>query len=195
MKNRLMFTVPVLILLMMTNASVSSGQDTMAQTCSGCCGGKDAAMAMMRDHSMQKHGHASKDTAAQKDGMKMHAVYSCPMHPAVTSSTPGTCPQCGMELKKGKMKIMHDSTRHEKMMGKLSPEAREKMKLMMTGKYNCCIEDPCDMCVDEGGCSCKNAVKNDKPVCKECYEGWQHGKGDVSGKSPNDIKKENNHEH
>ncbi|EHQ25250.1 heavy metal-binding domain-containing protein [Mucilaginibacter paludis] len=24
--------------------------------------------------------------------------YTCPMHPAVVSSKPGTCPKCGMEL-------------------------------------------------------------------------------------------------
>lgn len=195
MKNKLMFTIPVLILLMIANVSASSGQDTMKKPCSGCCGGKDATMAMMQDNGMKKHAHDSNNTATQKGGGKMHLLYSCPMHPAVTSSTPGTCPQCGMELEKGKMEMMHDSTRHEKMMEKLSPEAREKMKLMMTGKYNCCIQDPCAMCVDEGGCNCKNAVKNDKPVCKECYDGWQHGKGDVSGKSPSDIKKEKDREH
>jgi len=27
-----------------------------------------------------------------------HAVYACPMHPEVTSSSPGTCPKCGMAL-------------------------------------------------------------------------------------------------
>lgn len=28
------------------------------------------------------------------------AVYTCPMHPEVTSATPGTCPKCGMSLVK-----------------------------------------------------------------------------------------------
>jgi hypothetical protein len=28
------------------------------------------------------------------------AVYACPMHPEVTSPTPGTCPQCGMDLER-----------------------------------------------------------------------------------------------
>jgi hypothetical protein len=27
------------------------------------------------------------------------AVYACPMHPKVRSSSPGTCPECGMALK------------------------------------------------------------------------------------------------
>lgn len=30
------------------------------------------------------------------------ALYACPMHPEVTSATPGSCPKCGMTLvKKG----------------------------------------------------------------------------------------------
>ncbi|HVS30689.1 MAG TPA: heavy metal-binding domain-containing protein [Thermoanaerobaculia bacterium] len=28
------------------------------------------------------------------------AVYTCPMHPEVTSDQPGTCPRCGMALVK-----------------------------------------------------------------------------------------------
>jgi hypothetical protein len=28
------------------------------------------------------------------------AIYACPMHPEVTSDTPGTCPKCGMTLAK-----------------------------------------------------------------------------------------------
>lgn len=28
------------------------------------------------------------------------AVYTCPMHPEVTSDKPGTCPKCGMNLEK-----------------------------------------------------------------------------------------------
>ena len=28
------------------------------------------------------------------------AIYSCPMHPEVTSESPGDCPKCGMALEK-----------------------------------------------------------------------------------------------
>lgn len=31
---------------------------------------------------------------------KMADTYSCPMHPDVTSDTPGKCPKCGMALEK-----------------------------------------------------------------------------------------------
>jgi hypothetical protein len=42
-------------------------------------------------------GNATKtteQTAAEK------VVYTCPMHPEVTSDKPGTCPKCGMDLVK-----------------------------------------------------------------------------------------------
>ena len=35
--------------------------------------------------------------AGKKDSMQ-HKVYTCPMHPEVTSSKPGKCPKCGMAL-------------------------------------------------------------------------------------------------
>lgn len=27
-------------------------------------------------------------------------IYTCPMHPEVTSNEPGSCPKCGMDLEK-----------------------------------------------------------------------------------------------
>lgn len=43
----------------------------------------------------QHHDHgAGPGTAAGESA----AVYVCPMHPEVTSNTPGTCPKCGMAL-------------------------------------------------------------------------------------------------
>ncbi len=37
-------------------------------------------------------GHGSARSASQQ------TIYTCPMHPEVTSATPGTCPKCGMTL-------------------------------------------------------------------------------------------------
>jgi Cu+-exporting ATPase len=31
---------------------------------------------------------------------QQQALYRCPMHPDVTSTSPGTCPKCGMALQK-----------------------------------------------------------------------------------------------
>lgn len=37
---------------------------------------------------------------SQHGGSQAAAVYTCPMHPEVTSNKPGTCPKCGMTLVK-----------------------------------------------------------------------------------------------
>ncbi|MGZ5282612.1 MAG: heavy metal-binding domain-containing protein, partial [Bacteroidia bacterium] len=49
------------------------------------------------DHNDGTHSHAEGDAAHdhEKDGEHQH-VYSCPMHPEVTSEKPGKCPKCGM---------------------------------------------------------------------------------------------------
>lgn len=41
------------------------------------------------------HSHARGGTDA---GTPAAAVYTCPMHPEVTSAEPGRCPKCGMNL-------------------------------------------------------------------------------------------------
>ena len=43
------------------------------------------------------HTHAA-PAAAHDAGSPKAAVYTCPMHPQVTSSQPGKCPKCGMNL-------------------------------------------------------------------------------------------------
>lgn len=163
--------------------SFSYTQETKKKSCvGGCCRNKSMAMADMQDHNQYKHEQNKKDTTAKKEESTTQTEYTCPMHPNVKSDKSGKCPKCGMALveeKKEKKSLM-----------------KQKMEAMMAGKYNCCIEDACDECMKtEGSCDCKNAVKNNKPVCGECYDGWQHGKGAVSGKSAKDIKKEQEHKH
>lgn len=41
----------------------------------------------------QHHDHGTPE-----GDRKEAALYACPMHPEVTSKTPGTCPKCGMAL-------------------------------------------------------------------------------------------------
>ncbi len=195
MKNKLMVVLLSLVMAIAINTTVIAGQETKEKSCAGgCCSGNGVAMTKMQNHGTHKHGDVKKDSAAKKEEINMQVEYTCPMHSDIKSRKPGTCPKCGMELIKQKKSTM-DSSCHKQMMGKVTKEEKTKLKLMTAGKYNCCIEDPCNMCIDEGGCNCKNEVKNNKPVCKECYEGWQHGKGNVSGKSAKDIKKEHDHSH
>lgn len=40
------------------------------------------------------------DTSATEKYGATEVVYTCPMHPEVTSNEPGQCPKCGMDLVK-----------------------------------------------------------------------------------------------
>jgi heavy metal-binding protein len=42
--------------------------------------------------------HAASAPAQGQGGSPKAIVYTCPMHPEVTSSEPGKCPKCGMKL-------------------------------------------------------------------------------------------------
>ena len=61
--------------------------------------------------------------------------------------------------------------------------------LMNDGKYVCCIKDDCDRCaLDHQNCDCAVEVKAGKPVCPDCYAGWQRGDGDVPGVAAKTVK-------
>ena len=124
-------------------------------------------------------------------------IYTCPMHPEIVSDKPGKCPKCGMALvpKEVKVKAPGDN------LGKVSRTPAEKLRearklldeakkeLSQDGKYNCCIDHMCDRCaLDHGSCPCGDAVKRGKPVCPDCYAGWQRGDGIVQGVNPKKVK-------
>lgn len=188
MKNTFAVTVLALIIFSALIYSPAFAQEsTKEKSCAAGCCGKAMAITDMQDHSMaMQHQHKSHDS---KQDSTTHAMesqsavqYTCPMHPDVKSDKPGKCPKCKMDLvevKKEKKSLL-----------------KQKMEAMAAGKYNCCIEEPCDECLKaHGSCSCKKSVKDGKPVCDECYDGWKDGKGTVSGKTLKDIKKGHNHSH
>ena len=39
-----------------------------------------------------------KTAATEKSTTTAKIIYTCPMHPEVTSDKPGVCPKCGMDL-------------------------------------------------------------------------------------------------
>jgi hypothetical protein len=52
------------------------------------------------------------------------------------------------------------------------------------GKYSCCVEPPCSECLlKHGECNCRAEVRNKRPSCGECTQGWVEGRGVVAGVS------------
>ena len=138
-----------------------------------------------------------KGTNAAQSKEVTKVKYTCPMHPEVTSDKPGECPKCGMELVLGeeKGKTTHNnhrsgnSTANDKIGQAKSLLTEAKKELAQDGEYNCCIKDPCDRCaLDHQSCPCADEVKSGKPVCPDCYVGWQRGDGIVKGVKAGSVK-------
>jgi len=71
-----------------------------------------------------------------------------------------------------------------------------KLTLAKQGKYDCCIEEACNRCLFEhGSCPCAADLKAEKPVCPECYAGWQQGKGRIEGIDKSQVKTALVHSH
>ena len=153
--------------------------------------------------------------ASNEQSENVKSMYTCPMHPELTSAKPGTCPKCGMNLVKKQMDKeksnnesnvetpKHSITPHEEKTGAMMIDdvrkslQKAKTKLAEEGKYGCCIKEPCNLCaLAHSNCDCYYDLKKGEHVCIECYAGWQQGNG-----ADKTIKKENvktstiHHEH
>ncbi len=71
-----------------------------------------------------------------------------------------------------------------------------KMELAMEGKYSCCTKEGCNQCIiTYGSCSCYENIKEGKPVCGECYAGWQMGEGVATEFTKEQVKLDTEHRH
>lgn len=98
---------------------------------------------------------SAQEKAGKKDTLKHTVLYSCPIHPGVTSDKPGKCPQCGMDLtlsNKEGMKtkvtknytcpvhldvVKHDPGKCPQCGRKLSLSSKEQMKTEVVKLYTC----------------------------------------------------------
>jgi hypothetical protein len=138
----------------------------------------------------------------QKDEKATHQhqeqdVYTCEMHPEVKSDKPGKCPKCGMNLTKlssAESNVAEGQNQQKVSAAENIKEAKRllfvaKGQLAREGRYNCCIEVPCNQCaMDHQSCPCYEDLKNGKPVCNECYGGWQRGEGKDKKIDPKKVK-------
>lgn len=91
-----------------TETRSTAGQSDLASTPSEEAGHENHASHAAHDHSAPANpapaqSHASRLPAARAEALPGTAttapsLYVCPMHPQITSETPGSCPICGMDL-------------------------------------------------------------------------------------------------
>lgn len=77
---------------MLLNAGCKSGGSTSTKG-TDSTGRHSAQIASSDDHSGHNHGPNEEGGATGR-----HSAYTCPMHPQIVQSSPGTCPICSMDL-------------------------------------------------------------------------------------------------
>jgi hypothetical protein len=71
-----------------------------------------------------------------------------------------------------------------------------KMELSMEGQYACCLQRGCNECIlAHGSCPCYNNLQEGRPVCGECYAGWQKGEGIDNEFTADDVRLDTDHSH
>ena len=97
----------------------------------------------------------AQEKAGKKDTTQHSVLYSCTMHPNVTSDKPGKCPECGMDLSLSKKEDMkkqvtktytcpvhldvakHDPGKCPQCGRKLNLSPKEQMKAEVVKLYTC----------------------------------------------------------
>ena len=78
----------------------------------------------------------------------------------------------------------------DKSVNKLRKQAKKtNLKLMINGKYSCCIAPGCTFCtMAMGHCPCVKRLAEGKSVCHTCKGGWEAGHGSVPGVKQEKVK-------
>ena len=85
-----------------TSVADAQRSEEMSQSMSGGHGGHGTSTYRHVDAGRGPEAHEGSEPHTPGGGHEHHGqdanLYVCPMHPEVTSQTPGTCPKCGMAL-------------------------------------------------------------------------------------------------
>lgn len=109
----------------------------------------------------------------------------------IAQTAQGTTETVKGKKKTEQAKLHQDHQKHE-----TQSKIVSKDSLIAEGKYNCCLKGPCDECYrGHQSCNCYEAVKKDKAVCQECYNGWQKGLGRLDWIDKSKVKVTKSHKH
>ncbi len=145
-----------------------------------------------------------KADSAHNDSSTVSVVYTCPMHPKVTSSTAGACPDCGMDLVRQKDKTAPKKANDAKMKKEASSTGTNLYTCPMHPKVTSSTPGKCPDCgmalvqqtakpaaaKKAGHSKMKKHISkcDDCAECENCTNHEGHSEGHSKSTSPDSTK-------